>query len=278
MLTIRSFIHKTGMKEILQELNTFLRRKEDLRSITRYSLYSVMWYRTNLWTHSRRVSWIVEGLSPFASEVFGSEFNPERAFVLALVHDDAEIIMGDVQAGNKSKMSREELHELEDIERKAAIQLAERYPSHIGSYEYRSLLFEALDKLSLEALVVDWADKYDAFGEALHELYAGHRAWATNVVNAYGTISLPTDYYKNYFNKFVSKFPRSEELFEKKNPIFQVPVVPDAHTIVERGVLHTPHSIKERSGYEPYDFWISTTVSHGTMEDVENLYTKKEYP
>lgn len=264
------------MKKLLRHLSAFPRREERLRGITRYSLYNVMFYRTNLWTHSRRVSWIVGELSPLTQEVFGSEFNSERACALALVHDDAEMIMGDVQAGNKAKMSSEELQKLDEIERDAALTLAAQSPSHVGLYEYKELLLDALERSSLEALVVNWADKYDAFGEALHELYAGNRLWTKHAVNEYGSISLPTEYYEKYFNAFTQKYPRSEELFKKGHPIFQVPIIPDIHAIAEQGALHTQHSIREQSEYVPYDFWLSTTLSHGTAEDIENLYTKKE--
>jgi 5'-deoxynucleotidase YfbR-like HD superfamily hydrolase len=80
----------------------FKNREEDLRKITRYQNYSVMFYRTNLFTHSKRVAWLVQEMIPFAQATW-QDFNGQKAKFLALVHDDQEIIMGDIPAGNKSK-------------------------------------------------------------------------------------------------------------------------------------------------------------------------------
>src|SRR3989344_6349847 len=149
------------MQELLKELAHFPQREQRLRKITRYSLYSTMWYRTNLWTHSRRVAWITEKLSPTAAAVFGAMFDSHKAYVLAIVHDDAEMIIGDIQSGNKSKMTEQELADIKLLERKAIDILAEEFPQNIGSYTYKELLTEALEKKSSEGIVMDWADKYD---------------------------------------------------------------------------------------------------------------------
>lgn len=66
-----------------------------------------MMYRTNLYTHSYRVAAIVHALNPFAEKVFGKAYDERKAEILALVHDDAEIVFGDVQLGNKSRMTAE---------------------------------------------------------------------------------------------------------------------------------------------------------------------------
>ena len=263
------------MDLLIKELESFREREENLRKIIRYSLYSTMWYRTNLWSHSRRSAWIVQAFSPRVQMVFES-FNANKACALALVHDDAEIIMGDIQAGNKSKMSHSELKEIEQQEERAIEVLAGHFPASLGVYEYRELLFEILHKKSLEAVVVDWADKYDAFGEALHELYAGNGSWSIHIVNEYGVIPLPTEYYDNYFNKFADKFPQGVDLFRADPPVFQIPQVPDIKSILKRGKLHQAFSIREKTGYDPYDFWRDITLTNGTEEDIRNLYERKE--
>lgn len=264
------------MEKFLEELKKFPDRERNLRDITRYSLYDSMWYRTNLWTHSRRVAWIVEELSLLAQEVFGDSFDSKKAYIAALVHDDTEMIIGDIQAGNKAKMEKAELNKLDILERNAADDLAAKSPQYIGGYEYKELLYHAIDKDSLEAMVIDWADKFDAFCEALHEIFAGNTSWTKNVVNEYGTILLPTDYYMNYFNKFKEKFPQSAPLFEKHDPIFTIPTYPAIEKLIVDCTDHTEKSIHQKTGYMPYDLWISLTLKKGTDEDIKNLYIRKE--
>jgi len=260
---------------LLEELNLFPGREEGLRSVKRYSLYQTIFYRTDLWTHSRRVAWIVEELIPLALEVFGESFDSEKALALALVHDDAEIIFGDIQAGNKVKMSKKELEDIEQRERFAIEDLVKKSPSHLGRYLYRDLLIEAIEKRSLEYILVDWADKYDAYCEALHELYAGNISLTVHIENEYGKIDLPTEYYLNYFNSFQRKFPQSKALFDKKNPWFVVPPPPQSN-IAEQGVRHSESSSKIKKGYHFYDQWIALTLEKGDQKDRENLYIPKE--
>ena len=235
-----------------------------------------MWYRSNLWSHSRRVAWITEEIVSIASEVLSSSFDPQKAIAIALVHDDAEIVFGDIQAGNKAKMTQEELSEIKKLERDAIQQLSLTYPKNLSVYNYESLLLEAAEKSSLESMIVNWADKYDAFGEALHEIYSGNTLWTKNVENKYGKISLPTEYYINYFNKFDKQFPAITPLLLKKNLWLSIPVDPHIENILPISKEHTLASLHEHKGYAPYDQWVAITLRHGTEEDISNLYIKKE--
>lgn len=264
------------IEKFLQELALFPERESGLRNIKRYSLYTTMIYRTDLWMHTRRVAWIVKELLPLAQKVFGSTFDPDRALALALVHDDAEIIFGDIQAGNKAKMKKEELDDIKKLEQDAIEKLVQSYPPSVGQYVYRDLLQEAFYKTSLESMIVDWADKYDAFGEALHELYAGNRCWTIHVENQYGKIDLPTEYYIKYFRLFQEKFPQSKELFQEQNNWFTIPPEPNILDIVQQGSLHAEESLDVKKGYDFYDQWIAVTLHNSTREDIEQLYTIKE--
>lgn len=262
--------------QLLKELDSFSGREAKLREITRYSLYSKMWYRTNLWTHTRRVAWIVEELIPLAQKVFKKDFDPEKAIALALVHDDPEMIIGDIQAGNKAKMSEAELKKVHELEQNAAEILAKKYPHRLGNYVYEDLLNEAARKGTLESLVVSWADKYDAFGEALHELFAGNKLWTVHVNNEYGKIDLPTEYYMKYFRAFETKFSQSKELFLEKDTWFSIPDEPNILDIVNKNTTHTKSSLGAQKGYKAYDQWVALTLKKGTQEDTDNLFVQKE--
>lgn len=101
-------------------------REEKLKSIYRYSMFEVMYYRSNLWQHSHRVSWIVDQLLPLCE---GMDIDGEKARVLAMVHDDTEMVIGDIPAGHKSKMDADALKAIESSEENAAQELREKYRS-----------------------------------------------------------------------------------------------------------------------------------------------------
>ena len=262
--------------KLQKELDLFKNREKDLRKVKRYSLYKTMFYRTDLWTHTRRVSWIVGELIPLAQKFFGNSFEPEKALALAFVHDDAEIVFGDIQAGNKAKMNKEELKRVEEMELSALEDLSKRYPVNLSNYIYHDLLLEAVNRESVESIIVNWADKYDAYCEALHELYAGNKLWSVNVVNEYGRIDIPTEYYIKYFNSFESKFPKSKDLFLQKNKWFTIPEEPNIFEILDRSYMHTRDSLNIKKNYLYYDQWIDLTLNNGTEEDIENLFNIKE--
>lgn len=185
----------------------FVGRDDDLRGVERYSNFSVMFYRSNLYTHSHRVAALVRKINPLAKKVLGDTYDPKKAEIIALVHDDAEIVFGDIQAGNKRKMTPAQLKEVKRAEQEAIKTIAKRFPLEVGGYNYKQLLKEYEEYSSLESQVVCYADKYDALGEALHEVYAGNNSFTTNIVNEYGLIPTPFEYYTEYFSSFSKKFP-----------------------------------------------------------------------
>jgi 5'-deoxynucleotidase YfbR-like HD superfamily hydrolase len=270
------FKEMTYLEKLTEELEMFPNREKNLRAVSRYSLYPIMFYRTNLWNHSRRVAWIVEKLLPFAKRAYGTQFDDKKTLALSLVHDDAEMLFGDIQAGNKEKMTPDELFKIKQTELLAIEKLASISPKNIDIYNYRDLLIESVDKTSLESMIVNWADKFDAFGEALHEIFSGNVLWTKNAVNEYGVINLPTDYYMNFFKNFRQKFSRSAILFEQENSLFKIPEDIDIYTTVVDKNPHTYESLKKETGYLPYDFWVTLTLENGTEEDISHLCTKIE--
>src|SRR6476646_7082843 len=114
----------------------FKGRNDALRSVTRYSIYKVMFYRTNLYTHSLRTAALVRAINPAAQKVFGGRYDPFKAEIMAYVHDDAEIIFGDVVAGNKREMSAAQLQAVWDAEARAIEEIANRFPNQVAEYNY----------------------------------------------------------------------------------------------------------------------------------------------
>ncbi len=254
----------------------FAGREQELQKVIRYNIYNPMYYRTDLVIHGHRVSWIIRELSPHAMQVFGTNYDSKKAELMGLVHDDAEIIMGDFQAGIKNKMSTEELSEVNQLEEKAIFVLAQRFPKQLGEYSYQELLQESFDHSSLESQVMQFADKFDALGEALHEVYAGNLRFMTNIENEYGTIALPIDTYLSYFHKFFDKFPPLKPLLNTRSEWFEPLPRQDLQSIVRSQKPHTIDSISKPTGYAPYDRWLKVNLKYATARQLSKLYLQTE--
>ncbi|MBI3032017.1 HD domain-containing protein [Candidatus Woesearchaeota archaeon] len=240
---------------------SFTGRSDALQSIKRFAICNPMFYRTDLLMHSQRVSWIVETLLPFANNVF-SNFDGEKARTLALVHDDAEIITGDIQLYYKLKMTPEQLRQYEQNEDKAIDELSMRYPKTVNNYNYQSLLLHALHKDCIEAQLVSLADKLDAFGESLHEIYAGNNQFKHSTLT-----------YIKLLSEFGSKFPQLKPLFTIKYPALQNPLSLNVLAIIKQGQPHTLQTIQQNTGVPHYEYWKQITINHHA---VPWLLDKKE--
>lgn len=258
-------------------LSGFTGRKEDLRKIYRYNLYKVMFYRDSLLSHSRRVFWLIKEILPYAKKSFGKKFDGDKVLIMALIHDDPELIIGDIQMGNKDKMSPEELEEIEKSEMRAIEILARRFPEKIGKYVYQELLTAVFKVEGREAQVVKYFDKFDALGEASHEIFAGNHYFCTNVINQYGKIKTPFEYYIPYLSSFTGEYPETKEIFGNGFILFKKPENMDFRKAVNQGKPHTNESFRKRTGYPPYDAWKEVILKYADENEVKNYYTQKEF-
>jgi len=256
--------------ENLAEL--FPGRRAQLEKIERFNAFDTMLYRTNDWIHSLRVRWIVEELLPLAKRRF-KRFDAERAVCLALVHDDAEIITGDVQAGHKAMMSKRALGKVHDAERRAITIFAKRYPVKVnGKYEYGKLLLEAFEKKTLEAQFVSYADKMDAAGEGLHELYAGNFSFLRSVI-----------FYTDLFARAEKKFPKLKPMLHDHASIFtDLKKYLEEHWVKAAkyksfGKPYTERSLKIPSQFPLYNEWRRITLKRGGTEGRRALLKQKEF-
>jgi 5'-deoxynucleotidase YfbR-like HD superfamily hydrolase len=260
---------------LLEELSHFPGREEGLRKIMRYTLYSTVFYRFSDFSHSKRVAWHIVSVAPLLLKIH-PDLDIHLMLVIALVHDDAELVTGDYQAGNKSKMTPEQLAALDQEERDAIAELAERFPKTIGGYVYQDLLLDVMELKSKEAQIVKYLDRQDALGEALHELYGGNTTWTVNVVNEFGTIPTPFDFYLDKQPKMIEKHPVLVAL-KDSHPFFSVPELRDWKALVPTCKPHTKDSISALVGHPQYDAWRQMVLALGDSEEVENLYTQREF-
>ncbi|MBI2623782.1 MAG: HD domain-containing protein [Candidatus Liptonbacteria bacterium] len=247
-----------------------LEREKKLRSIMRYSKFEVMWYRPSLWEHAHRVSWIVEELAPIAKKHF-KKFDGEKARVLALVHDDAEIVIGDIQAGDKTRMSKAKLVRIWKDESKAIQALARRYPKFAGRYRYRGLLHEALTRKSVEAQVVTYADKLDGYCESMHEVLAGNFVLLPALI-----------FYAAAMPLFPSRFPLLKKFFsDTQSSLIDIASYNDfpMHRVKHYALAQKPHtrrSLVIPTEFAFYNRWRELNVEHWGKEGMRLLTKRRE--
>ena len=256
------------------DFSRFEGRENELKNIIRYHKYPVMYYRTNLLVHSRRLVWMIETFAKDILNVYPN-FDIEKCRAMVAIHDDPEIITGDIQFGAKLKMSKEERQKVSDDERRAIAIIADRYPSTINGFSYRDLLYEYEDMQpdNLEGTVAKYFDKMEGLCEAIHELSAGNDCF----VKGFATdITSPVDIYCRVFNKFTDTWPLFVPLRASGLPIFSLPIKPDVSELVRNGQPHTASSIKTPTSLPHYDIWREVTVNRGKEAGIALLTEKKE--
>jgi 5'-deoxynucleotidase YfbR-like HD superfamily hydrolase len=247
-------------------------RRAELESITRYHAFDTMLYRTNDWIHSLRVAWLVEELLPVAKKHF-KHLDADRAVCLALVHDDAETITGDIQAGHKATMSKKELLKVHMNERLAAALLGKRHPVKVsGKYPYGKLLLEICEKKTLEAQLVSYADKMDGYCESLHEVYAGNSSLLRSVI-----------FYAIFFAQADKKLPKLKTMIDDRSSPFTYlqsylqEFYVKGSKYIGFGKPFTMRSLKRPSQFSFYDRWRAITIKKGGKKGIEGLIKQKEF-
>lgn len=234
-------------------------REQGLKDIKRYSYFDVMMYRTDVWMHTQRVLWILEEIIPIAQKYV--QFDPEKARINALVHDDEELVTGDVQAILKSLMSEEEKKKLSEKEREAIDILVEKYPKIVHGHEYKELLKNAKNKDTIEAQLVTYCDKLDGLMESLHEVYAGNTSYIRSLV-----------YYAQNLPLFQYKFPAITPVLQSKESVFTF-LGNRMETLNEPSEKyealchpHTEESIKTTLDFPFYKRWKELHIERGHLD------------
>ncbi|MBV9159502.1 MAG: HD domain-containing protein [Candidatus Kaiserbacteria bacterium] len=237
-------------------------REEKLRSIKRYSMFKEMRYRSDVWSHARRVFWLAETLLPLAQRY--TPLDAEKVRTLALVHDDAEMLTGDIQAGAKARMTKAELKTIEENEERAIQELAKRYPTHVNNYEYVALLRHALHKDCAEAHFVSVMDKLDAYGESMHEIYSGNMTLLGSLL-----------FYTRMMSRYPYIYPELHDFLEaKEHPLIRElgPLPVDGRIggaeFIHFGKPHTEETIRVETRFPFYDAWRELVIQRGGDEGV----------
>ena len=250
-------------------LQGFDGREEALSKIKRYihGNTKIMYYRTNDFMHSQRVLWHLEEALPKIQSVYDNLFDIGFARTLALVHDDAEIITGDVQLCDKERMSDAEKKILAEQERNAITLLIGMYDLRANGYDYGELLIAAKEKKILEAQFVSFFDKLDGAGEAWHEIWAGNKYFLPAAGGSNGQGG-----YIRRLNEFPKKYPIMKNFFDRYPEYLTQSF--DFKFITEHGSPHTTESLQKDSCYVSYERWKNTIMKR---EGIEKIVTKIEF-
>lgn len=152
--------------------NMTLLKFAELASVERFCGMKMI-HRTNLDIHHARTTKLTWTCAQ-ALRTRGVMINLGHAMNLIRVHDDQEVITGDIPTPTKLAMTEEEQEELKGKEEAAIITLAKRYVPPEFQDMYLQLWHEARDKKTLESQTADIADKWDAICETVHEIRCGN--------------------------------------------------------------------------------------------------------
>ncbi len=245
-------------------------REEKLKRLYRYSRFALMQYRSSNWMHAHRMLWMIEELAPLLKKHV-PKLDINKCRVLALVHDDAEIITGDIQAGHKAQMNQKQLAKLDEDEEVAIYELAKKFPRTVAGYSYRGLLFEALRKNTLESQVVNYFDKLDAYNESLHEFVSGNISILRSIM-----------FYSRSISTYPYIFPKLKTFFEdKSSPLTFIddrkisPVIyPKSYSKLKP---FTAKNIENISEFPTYDAWKKVVLKRGGKDGLNWLIGQREY-
>ncbi len=180
------------------------RRVQDLVNVLRFDQAERVIHRNNLHIHMLRVGYLSGAIARHLRTNYDVHVDPEKTTRLAQYHDDPEVITGDIPTPIKYSMKPQERQALKKAEEEAVHELAQRY-FRINPWRKRQYLNDQrdmTDKSSMEARIVNIADKMEGLCETIHEIRCGNDTFEEILNN-----------YRAFFEPFI----QNESLFELVN-------------------------------------------------------------
>ena len=173
----------------MEENSSFFALAFRMRYINRWGLMKNS--RTeNLTEHSAETAMTAHALCVIGNELFGKNYDPEKAAVYALYHDISEIITGDLPTPVKY-YSSEISQSYKKLENDAKGELLAKLPEKLRS-AYRDIIFEECDNDTKK--IIKSADKLSALIKCVDEMKNGNREFASaldSTLEAVKKIELP---------------------------------------------------------------------------------------
>ena len=260
-------------------MKKLLSREQELRNEYRYGFFSCpIYYKANLWIHTARISWITREIATYLAELCPGKFDIELAVALSIVHDDTEIIVGDIVGPVKMNFTPEEKAKYEQDCRDSIDILYEAYGRDFKTYDYRELLLMEDAADSIEYAVMKYADKLEGHLETYHELLAGNKDfdqeekkhfWAT----AY---DLSYQYSFTYLEKLLDALGLTLDDISW-HPILDISKKFSSEEILSKSKwFHTRESIDELTGFPVYDARVWLHFKYWNAEQLAYLYERVE--
>ena len=144
-----------------------------MKLINRWSLMKAN-DRENIAEHSAQTAQIAHALAVIKNRLFGGNINTDRVTTLALYHEAAEVITGDLPTPIKyfNPEIRTAFKEIEDLANKKLLSMI---PKELEE-DYRDIVIQAED--TYEHMLVKAADKISAYVKCIEEMRSGNREFA----------------------------------------------------------------------------------------------------
>lgn len=138
-----------------------------------------MIHRPDLFTHTYRTPFLARSLALQLNELDKTKyhFDLDRLHRMGSEHDDEEFLIDDIVAPIKHAMNPQELAILQAKASQGVLALAHflyGFQNRKDEERYLSEQEELQEKKTLEAQLINVADKWDALGEILHDIRCGN--------------------------------------------------------------------------------------------------------
>jgi 5'-deoxynucleotidase YfbR-like HD superfamily hydrolase len=235
------------------------KRAGDLERVPRYSALEMI-HRTDLRLHTTRTVPLVDDVAQVLRGL-GITIDKDKAKVLLSLHDDPEVITGDIPSPVKLVMNDAEKAALDEKERQATIALSERYFPGKLQEQYVEYAREVQEKQTVEAQAVDIVDKWDGLCETLHELRCGNNVFLKPLEN-YRSLVIPR-LQRHQIWEPVSTHPDIQ--------LQRIPTIEDAHafpkisidTYTNYGAEAFWRQVMDPNVPEFYKRWVNCTLFGG---------------
>ena len=144
-----------------------------MKLIKRWSLMKAN-DRENIAEHSAQTAQIAHALAIIKNRLYGGDVNADRVTTLALYHEAAEVITGDLPTPIKY-YNPEIRSAFKEIESLANEKLLSMLPKDLTE-DYKDVIIQAED--TYEHMLVKAADKISAYVKCIEEMRSGNREFA----------------------------------------------------------------------------------------------------
>ncbi len=145
----------------------------DLLSVIRFAEVPTI-HKSNLFEHVANVNMLAQSMASYLAATDDNLLDGGKIYRLALHHDDAEVITGDIPSPVKAAFTQEEREAYRKREDEAMVELSQKYMPSKFQQLYLDDWKELTAKQSPEAQLIEIADKWDGLCETITDIRCGN--------------------------------------------------------------------------------------------------------